>query len=231
MRQATALAFALLAAPAASPAEQANDVTIYRCVGSDGRLTLRDSPCAKGETQEVRSMQRPRDPAPGHAPSASAAPPAPAAPTAQQTTVVYRTPPQPMYECATADGQRYTSDNGDGNPRWVPLWTLGYPTLARVPVVEPGRAHIRVDNGRVSGGFRSGGVHDAVVPTYAGMGGGTWVRDTCHALPQQEVCARLSDRRYEIQRRYYSALQSERRELDLEQRGIDARLANDCGAY
>ena len=231
MRQAAALASVLLAAQAAAPAQQANDVTIYRCIGGDGHLTLRDSPCAKGETQQVRSMQRPRDPAPGNAPTASAAPPVPAAPTAQQTTVIYRIPPQPMYECTTADGQRYASDNGDGNPRWVPLWTLGYPTLARVPVVEPGRAHVRIDNGRVSGGFRSGGVSERVVPTYAGMGGGTWVRDTCHALPQQEVCARLSDRRYEIQRRYYSALQSERRDLDLEQRGIDARLGNDCGGY
>lgn len=222
-----ALAFALFAVHATTPA-RADDLTIYRCVGGDGRLTLRDSPCAKGEAQQVRSMQRPRDPAPVRTPTAAVAPAAPSSPP-QQTTVVFRTPPQPMYECTDADGRRYSSDNGDGNPRWVPLWTLGYPALARVPVVEPGRTHIRVDNGRVSGSFRSGGVRGAVVPTYAGMGGGTWVRDTCHQLPPQEVCARLSDRRYEIQRRYYSALQSERRELDLEQRGIDARLANDCG--
>ena len=59
--------------------------------------------------------------------------------------------------------------------------------------------------------------------------GTAWVRDECHALPQEEICARLSDRRYEIIRRYNSALQSERRQLELEQRGIDARIANDCG--
>ena len=59
--------------------------------------------------------------------------------------------------------------------------------------------------------------------------GGTWVRDECHALPQQEVCARLSDQRYTLIRRYNSALQSERRQLELEQRGIEARLSNDCG--
>ena len=229
MWKAAALASSLLAAQAIAPA-RTDDVTIYRCVGSDGRLTLRDTPCAKDETQQVRSMQRPRDPAPGRAPPITVAPTPSTAP-APQTTVVYRTPPQPMYECADPDGRRYTSDTGDGNPRWVPLWTLGYPALARVPVVEPGRSQIRVHNGHVSGEFRSGSVREAVVPTYAGMGGGTWVRDTCHQLPPQEVCARLSDRRYEIQRRYYSALQSERRELDLEQRGIDARLANDCGTY
>jgi hypothetical protein len=57
------------------------------------------------------------------------------------------------------------------------------------------------------------------------------VYDECHPLPQQEVCARLSDRRFEIMRRYNSALQSERRQLDLEQRSIDARMANDCPGY
>ena len=229
MWKAIALASALFAAQAIAP-PRAGEVTIYRSVGSDGRRAQRDTPCAKGETQQVRSMQRPRDPAPGRAPPITIAPNPPAA-SAPQTSVVYRTPPQPMYECVDPDGRRYSSDNGEGNPRWVPLWTLGYPALARVPVVEPGHAHVRVDNGHVSGSFRSGSVREAVVPTYAGMGGGTWVRDTCHQLPPQEVCARLSDRRYEIQRRYYSALQSERRELDLEQRGIDARLANDCGTY
>lgn len=217
-----AIALSLLLPAGAGDAQ----VTIYRCVGSDGRLSLRDSPCLKGETQQVRSMQRPRDPVPGAAPARPATVPTQVAPT--RTTVIYRTPPQPMYECTTPDDQRYTSASGEGNPRWVPLWTLGYPVLAHTTVVDPGHARLRVDNGLVSGSFRSGELRHAVVPTWAGQGGGTWVRDACHALPQQEVCARLSDRRYEIQRRYHSALQSERHALDLEQRGIDARLANDC---
>ncbi|MCW0424877.1 hypothetical protein NB713_002820 [Xanthomonas sacchari] len=59
--------------------------------------------------------------------------------------------------------------------------------------------------------------------------GSTMIRDTCTALPEQEVCARLSDRRWELIRRYNSALQSERRAMETEQRGIDARLARDCG--
>ena len=62
-------------------------------------------------------------------------------------------------------------------------------------------------------------------------GGYTWIRDECHELPQPEVCSRLADRRYEIIRRHNSALQSEQRQLELEQRGIDARIANDCGNY
>jgi hypothetical protein len=59
--------------------------------------------------------------------------------------------------------------------------------------------------------------------------GTTVVRDSCHALPQAEVCARLRDRRWELIRRYNSALQSEREELVREQRGIEARLDQDCG--
>ncbi|MDH1203932.1 DUF4124 domain-containing protein, partial [Stenotrophomonas maltophilia] len=44
----------------------------------------------------------------------------------------------------------------------------------------------------------------------------------------QEVCARLRDRRWELDRRYNSALQSERTAINNEQRGIDARLSRDC---
>ncbi|KLD78522.1 hypothetical protein Y886_09775, partial [Xanthomonas hyacinthi DSM 19077] len=71
-------------------------------------------------------------------------------------------------------------------------------------------------------------------PVYPGAGvvlpaGSTLLRDTCNALPAQEVCARLGDRRWELIRRYNSALQSERRALETEQRGIDARIDRDCG--
>src|SRR5690606_36062083 len=55
-----------------------------------------------------------------------------------------------------------------------------------------------------------------------------WVQDPCERLPQEEVCAHLSDRRYEILRVYHAAMPSEREALDAEQAGIDARLARDC---
>jgi hypothetical protein len=48
-------------------------------------------------------------------------------------------------------------------------------------------------------------------------------------LPPQEVCARLRDQRWELDRRYNSALQGERQAITREQRGIDARLDQDCG--
>ncbi len=226
---ALALAAPILRAQAAPPAGGTSAVTIYRCIAANGALTLRDSPCLKGERQEVRTMARPRDPVLPPAPAApAAAPPAREPPPA--TRVVYRTPPRPMYECVTPEGQRYTSDNGDGNPRWVPAWTVAYPLRPQASV----SGQFSIGNGSLS--FHSGdprppphppgGPHrpyGVVLPA-----GGTWVRDECQPLPREEVCARLSDRRYEILRVYGSVLPSERRRLDLEQRDIDARLANDC---
>lgn len=204
----------------------AQDVTIYRCVGPGEKLTLRDSPCAAGETQQVRSMQRPKDPAPGVVPIAMPIPaPVQAAPT-REVQVVYRTPPRPMYECVTAEGEQYDSDNAEGNPRWVPAWTMGYPMWTHRGGGAP-------DSRPLPPGRPMPPNHPPRPPPNGVLlpAGGTWVRDECHALPQQEVCDRLSDRRYEIIRRYNSALQSERRQLELEQRGIEARLDNDCGNY
>lgn len=200
----------------------AEDVTIYRCIGPGGELALRDSPCVKGETQQVRSMARPKDPAPGTTPIAAPSP-APVITPQREVQVIYRTPPRPMYECMTADGERYTSDNGEGNPRSVPLWTLGYPMWSHR---NGGHGPRSPDNS--SGNTGSGRPPRPGVVLPVGM---VWVRDECHALPQEEVCDRLSDRRYEIIRRYNSAMQGERRQLELEQRGIDARLSNDCGNY
>ena len=121
-----------------------------------------------------------------------------------------------MYECVTSEGERYTSDSNEGNPRWVPTWGYGY-----VPPHGHGPRPPRPP-GAGGGHWRPG----VVVPA-----GSVLVRDTCHALPQQEVCSRLKDRRWELIRRYNSALQSERQVLQREQRGIEARLNQDCGGY
>jgi hypothetical protein len=202
LRPALLIALLLAALPVA-----ADTVTLYRCTDKAGHETIRDTPCAKGQSQREVVMQRPQDPPPRVVSAGVAAPQPPAqTPAPTVTQVIYRTPPRPMYECITPEGQTYTSDNGEGNPRQVPLWASGYGPI------DAGRPHRPV----------------AYVGTMVPLGT-TWVRDSCNALPQQEVCARLGDRRWEIQRRYNSALQSERRALDREQRGIDARMANDCG--
>lgn len=213
--------------PALSPAPARADdaVVIYRCTGADGRLTLRDSPCAKGERQETRSMVRPKDAPPRPLPPAPVA----AAPQAPPPQVIVVNAPRPMYECVTPDDQRYVSESPEGNPRQVPVWTLGAPLFGAVPVNEPGRVDFQVDtHGRVSGNYRSGSYGTAIVPTSAAYGATTWVRDACYALPQDEVCGRLRDRRSDIGRRFAIAQPSERASLSREQRGIDARLAQDC---
>ena len=252
IRPRTLLVTALLTTMASA---WAADVTIYRCTDTHGRLTLRDTPCRKGERQQTREMLRPSDPAPR--PTAkltpAAAPPAVAAPP--RVIVVHA--PRPLYECVIDDGERYASDSGEGNPRWVPLWTLGYPDWSHRDSSGSGRfenrglqARIggRFDNGRfdVRIGDRAGSRLGAPMPRSPpdrpgppsrpplfgqAYPGGTWVRDECYPLPAQEVCDRLRDRRYALDRRYNSALQSERAQITTEQRGIDARLATDCGAY
>lgn len=199
-------------------------VRIYRCAGSGGAVSLQNVPCENGQPQQVRDMQRPRDPPPRATttlstdPARAAAAPAPL--PQREIRIVTVQPPQPMYECVTEDGERYTSDSNEGNPRWVPIWTVGY-VGGYGPGHRPGRGH-------------GGGERPRPVPVYPGAGvvvpaGSTLVRDVCNALPPQEVCARLADRRWELIRRYNSALQSERRALETEQRGIDARLDRDCG--
>lgn len=169
------------------------------------------------------------------------------------------TPPRPLYECVTPDGERYTSESDTGRPRFVPLWTIGAAPWpgAGYPGSHRGRMHGADVRGHVEGRIGDGGRYSlhlgggrpvepplrpplhpppdpaprpphppiAVVPLPAGA----WVRDACHPLPQAEVCARLRDERYALDRRYHSALQSERVRITTEQRGIDARLASDCG--
>lgn len=199
----------------------AGSVRIYRCVAGNGAVTLQDAPCNGAHRQQVLDMQRPQDPPPRPvaAPTTSPAPP----PAEREVRIVTVQPPQPLYECIAPDGGRYTSDDGVGNPRWVPLWVGGYYPPGPMGSPAPGSAGGGLPGGRPGHGHPHPG--GAAVTT------GTWVRDACHPLPQQEVCARLRDRRWELVRRYNSALQSERQALTREQRGIEARLGRDCGGY
>ena len=228
MRYPVAIAALLILAAAPPVVRAADAVTIYRCTDAAGRLTLRDTPCRKDQTQQTRTMLRPKDAA--VVPRVAPARPRPREDDGAvvRARTVYLAPPRPMYECTTADGDSYTSDTGDGNPRWVPLWTLGYP-MAR-PWPQPiGRAGLAITSGRV----HIDGQHTILQPpVYSGAGfygGYTWVRDECNVLPPNEVCARLADRRDAIRTRFFNAMPSERDQLRIEERGINARLDNDCG--
>ena len=204
-----------------APAPAAGQVVIYRCTDSRGAVTLSDAPCPKGQSQQRREMVRPQD-APARPKPAD--PPPVATVEAPPPRVIVVQPPRPLYQCTTPDGQQYLSETAAGNPRFVPLWTLDVPV--RVPVYEPGRAEIRIDDGRVSGSITTGGVGEVLTP--AGQGAGTWVSDACAPLPQAEVCAQLRDRRDELRRRFFNAQPSERAQLSREERALNARLDEDC---
>lgn len=211
---------ALLLCTALVAHAQGGDVRIYRCTDATGKQTLRDTPCPKGQQQQVREMLRPKD-----APARRE--PAPARPSPRATEpvrIVVLAPPQPMYECTDPDGKRYTSESGDGNPRWVPLWTLGYPVIR--PRTSLGN-HIGGPSHPRPGGGPRPPMRDINWPVASG--GGQWIRDTCAMLPPAETCARLRDRRAEIRTRFFNAMPSERDLLRSEERAIDARLDNDCG--
>jgi len=230
------LALATLAAARAGEPARPQVVTVYRCADSRGQLVaLRDTPCLPGERQQVLEMQRPVDPPPAPArPVATPAPAAAPAPAREVRTVVVQ-PPQPMYECTSADGKAYTSDSNEGNPRWVPFWVPL--AVARMPprpgvLPSPGPAPTPAPapppgpGPRPPHGPGSGPWHGHGAPLVAA--GGTWVRDSCVRIPQAEVCKRLSDRHYEILRVYHAASPSQRQALDREQAQLDERLRNDC---
>lgn len=218
----------LLLSCVALPAWAADEVTIYRCVDASGHLTLRDTPCARNQKQQARTMLRPRD---------SRAPiPAPAPAPAQRELPVGRLAmaiaPRPMYECIPPDGEPYLSDSDAGRPRFVPLWTLDYPVflptgLERNPVMSGNATGLVVLPDATS----TRGLRRRPLLPGAYAGAGTWVRDDCYALPQADVCARLADRRDAIRTRFFNAMPSEREVLGVEERQINARLDNDCGRH
>lgn len=224
------IALASLAGAASAAPPPADNVRIYRCVSSNGAVALQDAPCTAGR-QEARDMQRPQDPAPRTADSsARVAPSSPSSQAPREVRHVYVQPPRPMYECVPEDGEPYISDSNEGNPRWVPLWTTAW-----MPGHTGGSAWQAGSHGHPGGSPSRpiGGPHRR--PPQAGIGvgvgvpaGNILVRDACHALPQQEVCARLRDQRWALDRRYNSALQGERDAIVREQRGLDARLDQDC---
>jgi hypothetical protein len=126
-----------------------------------------------------------------------------------------------MYTCTTPDGNHYTSDDGRGNPRWVPLWTLGY------PVVRP-KSMLGDNIGRPNAVLHPA-PHEVNWPV--ATGGGTWVRDDCAMLPPAEVCNVVRDRREAIRTRFFNAQEKERDRLRIEERSINTRLDNDCGGH
>lgn len=206
----------LLAALAVSTMARATgEVTIYRCIGSGGKLSLQDHPCPKDARQDVRQMLRPTDPPPRPQLPVAAAQPASAQ---TEIRIVHVRDPQPLYECRSFDGQTYLNQTGIPEQRFVPLWALGYRRFgegfndigrpAPVPLPQP------------AGQPANNQFADA----------GTWIADRCVRLPQAEVCQRLRDRQDELGTRIFNAQPSDRARYERERQGLTEQLHSDCGA-
>lgn len=211
-------ALLLLAAPAAG-----GDLTVYRCTDGDGHVSLRDTPCPAGLREQPIEMLRPVDPPPSSRTDRPRAPSTPPAP-ATGTRVVFVEAPRPLYQCTTPDGDRYTSDDADGNPRWVPLWTLGYPAYwPRNPLGD------RVGAPRPRPPSDGPGAPD--LPPVVGLAytPGAWVRDNCVRLPEGQACERLLEHKRELREEWFDAMPTRRAEVAKEERMLAERLARTCG--
>lgn len=113
----------------------ADDITVYRCKGGNGQVTVQDSACGAGQTEVSRStMVRPQDPPPKPAaPERSPEPDQPPAPEPDYTAVIY---PPPLYQCTDYDGEVRYSEDYDPSTRCVPMAVMGYASSACTWVQE-----------------------------------------------------------------------------------------------
>lgn len=219
----TSLLASLLTLAAAEPATAGGSaapspsVRIYRCADSNGQIALQDAPCLQGR-QQVLDMVRPKDPPPREPLLTVRPPPAAADATPPPRVIVVHS--QPLFECTTPEGERYTADDGQGNPRWVegPL----VPVFIATPAHRPGPPLHRPPGG-LPGHGHGPGPGRPVVGTYVASGG-QWIRDTCQQLGRQEACSMLGEQRWALISRYNSALSSEREQLVREQRRVEQRM-------
>ena len=249
----------LLAIGAGSALAQDDDITIYRCTDAKGQLTLQDAPCGKDKSQQTRRMLQPQGPPTGAAPTARVPLSQTTIPEAPPAAIVLRTPqPMYECVRADGDRYASDDDAGNPrwvSSDWtlddaVPVYTSGIVSRATAtPVMGAGNSVRSASDGNGAPQLHFRNVPPAEPPSpppprpghghghghghgfgygYS-YGGGMWVRDECHALPQVETCSRLRDRREEIRRRFFNAQETERATLDKEERGINARLSADCG--
>lgn len=122
MRPTTLLLLLALALAPVSPGPRAaaDGVTIYRCVGAKGVVSLQDKPCPKGAQQTTLQMVRPKDAPPRPVAERESGPLPPPPPQAWEYEPL-RTPPPPLYECTSYDGIVRESEQYDPNPRCEPL--------------------------------------------------------------------------------------------------------------
>ena len=207
----------LLATPAAG-----EELTVYRCTDASGQVALRDTPCPKGVREQARDMQRPVDPPRAPVVVRSGPSPMPPAPVTGMR-VVYVQAPRPLYQCITPEGDRYTSDDAGGNPRWVPLWTLGYPAYwPRNPLGD------RVGAPPPRPPSDGPGAPDLPPAVGVAYTPGAWVRDRCVRLPETQACDVLRERKRELRDEWFDAMPTRRAQVAEEERVLAERLARTC---
>ena len=209
------IALLLAALAATGIARAADEVTIYRCVATGGKVSLQDHPCPKDAHQDVREMIRPQDPPPRPQPPIVQAQPAPA-PT--EVRIVHVHDPQPTYQCTSPDGDTYINHTGIPQARYVPLWTFGigrgngFADVGR-PTPQPSAHPV---GRRPSHGF--------------GFPFMTYVEDSCVRLQQDEVCQSLRARNDALGTLIFNGQPSDRERYEHERKGLVEQLQSDCSA-
>ena len=194
----------------------AGATTVYKCTGSDGRVTFQDRPCARAQRQDiielaapapappsVRTQQDERRDEPPSAPPAP--PPEPAAPLPR------------LYACTRAtDGKAYLSQNGYPEPYLAPFGVLGAVQLPLARVYGPGGgggiSAPEANRGKVTAGMVSGSY--------------VWVQDQCRPLGFDETCHALQDDYDDNARKLRRAFKSDRPPLEQRDETLRAQLSN-----
>lgn len=209
------LATAAMAVANAQPSER---MTVYRCSNEAGGVSLQDQPCASDETQQKREMIVPDDPpVVGVVPAPTPTPTATQSVSPQEVRVA-AVRPQPLYECQRPDGSVYESDTGIPLRHWVPL-------ALRLPN-RPDMAR-RIGQPRIiapqPADANAAGANPALLAS------GTWIEETCYALPAAEACARRRDRLSQLGKDWYLAFPSERDQIERRQQSLREQLRAECG--
>lgn len=210
----------VLLGAAPCPSARGAQLTVYRCVAGDGAITLQDVPCPPGSAEQARQWRRPPEAAPAAA--APAAVPAANDPVPETPApAAVRRAPAPRFECLRPDGDTYESADGQGEPRWVPLWTVGMDP--RAPAQTFGRTGAKP---APRPAFRPGA--PASPPGPAALGPGMWVRDACRPLGPGEICARRRAQVDALARRAHNVGSGEATRLRAQRRELLVLLGEEC---